>query len=147
MDHHDARNHHTQTSRPATNRDPHPLPPKLQYGPPLIEKLRRVEPGMRWSDLDRLLVQLWKAYSIHPKVVCPRSRNISKRVKDWARYLLPETAERGTVELVEGLGWDDWDTAPRKQISVWTAVTVHSASNRRGLSIEWQSRWKRKRIA
>jgi hypothetical protein len=70
---------------------------------------------MRRSDLDRLLVQLWKAHSIHPKVVCPRSKNISKRVEDWARYLLPETGERGTVELVEQFSWADSDTALRKQ--------------------------------
>jgi hypothetical protein len=67
----------------------------------LIVRVEGAKPGMRWSDLDHLLVRLLESYSIHPKVVCPRSKNITRGVKDWTRYLLPETTERGTVELVE----------------------------------------------
>ena len=55
---------------------------------------------MRWSDLDLLLVRLWESLSIHPKVVCLRSKNRTSRVEDWVKYLLPEAAKRGTVELV-----------------------------------------------
>jgi hypothetical protein len=67
----------------------------------LIEQVEAAKPGMRWSDLDCLLVQLWESYSILPKVVCPQSRNKTMRVEDWTRYLLPQAAERGVVELAE----------------------------------------------
>jgi hypothetical protein len=79
---------------------PHPLDYTSDLG--LIERVEAAKPGMRWSDLDRLLVHLWESHSIHSKVVCPRSRNKSMRVDDWARYLLPEIVERGIVEPVGG---------------------------------------------
>lgn len=67
----------------------------------LIEQVSAAKPGMRWSDLDRLLVQLWESHSIKSKVVCPRSRNRTMRVEDWTKYLLPGIADRGIVELIE----------------------------------------------
>lgn len=65
----------------------------------LIRQVEAAKPGMRWSDLDGFLVQLCSSGSISPKILCPRSKNTTQRVDDWARYLLPETAKKGTVEL------------------------------------------------
>lgn len=67
----------------------------------LIQQVEEAGSGMRWSDLDRLLVQLWESCSIRSMIVCPRSKIKTRGVEDWARYLLPEIASRGRVELVD----------------------------------------------
>ena len=64
-----------------------------------IERIETAKPGMRWSDLDRLLVQLWESRLIRPKIVYPPAMDGIK-AKDWASYLLPETTRRGTIDLV-----------------------------------------------
>ena len=64
--------------------------------------LRKVgKPGMGWSDLDRLLVQLSESRSIFPTIVCPRMKTRIETVEDLARVLLPGTAKAGTVEVIE----------------------------------------------
>lgn len=60
--------------------------------------IRGAEPGMQWSDLDRLLVQLQESHSICLKIENPPS--MTGGVDEWAGFLLPETTERGTVNLV-----------------------------------------------
>ena len=53
-------------------------------------------PGMRWSDLDRLLVQLWESHSVRLRIVLPWTRD-KARANGWAGYLLPETTKRGVI--------------------------------------------------
>ena len=66
----------------------------------LVEE--RGRPGMRWSDLDRLLVGFWESRSIRPKVMCPQPRTEDEgRVGDLAEYLLPELTKRGIMDVVE----------------------------------------------
>ena len=57
---------------------------------------------MRWSDLNRLLVQFWESHPIQVKVVCPSPLNSDGwSVLDWVTLLLPELMKRGIIDLVE----------------------------------------------
>ena len=57
----------------------------------------------KWSDLDRLLVQLWESHAVRVEVKYPPPYrgNMPSRVKNWAEYLLPELVMRANVSLVE----------------------------------------------
>jgi hypothetical protein len=55
----------------------------------------------QWSDLDRLLVQLWESHSIRPKIVCPPRVRGEQETRDSVRYLLPEITKGGIIHLVE----------------------------------------------
>ena len=54
-------------------------------------QLNVAKPGVRWSDADRLLVQLSETWSIRPEVPLL----MSGRGMKWAEYLLPEVTKRG----------------------------------------------------
>ena len=69
--------------------------------PNLIQLNEATKPGIRWSDLDSLLVQLFESRSIQPRIACPRLNITTQTLEDLARYLLPETAMRGTMEIFE----------------------------------------------
>ncbi|KAF9644817.1 hypothetical protein BDM02DRAFT_843190 [Thelephora ganbajun] len=53
----------------------------------------------QWTDLDRVLVQLWESYGIRPKVM----HSVTEKKKEIQRErigdLLPEITERGIIEL------------------------------------------------
>ena len=52
-----------------------------------------------WMDLDRALVQLWELRAVRAKIsYFPGIRR--ERVREFVEGLLPETTERGIVELV-----------------------------------------------
>ena len=55
--------------------------------------------GMRWLDLDNLLVEFWESHSIRVKIACTlRERlGVERTMRDWAEYLLPGLAERGLI--------------------------------------------------
>jgi len=60
--------------------------------------------AQQWLALDRLLIQLWKSHSIRSKVgyeMCGERRN----AEYWVGCLLPETTERGIVDLVGYWKW------------------------------------------
>lgn len=69
--------------------------------PNLIKEVEAAKPGTRWSDLDRLLVQLLEFHSIVSKIVCLRTEDGTMRVGDRTNHLLPRAVERGAVEIVE----------------------------------------------
>jgi hypothetical protein len=52
-----------------------------------------------WTDLDRILVRLWESHSVRTRVYSVGVED--GEVCEFIRGLLPETAERGAVELVE----------------------------------------------
>jgi len=52
-----------------------------------------------WSELDRLLAQLWEAYSTPPRIVCRIPPGREKYARDFMGRLLPETTMGGTVNL------------------------------------------------
>jgi hypothetical protein len=49
-----------------------------------------------WSDLDRLLVQLWESHSIHPTVISEKWQDMV----DSIGWLLPEITKKGMIDLV-----------------------------------------------
>ena len=55
------------------------------------------DPGLRWSDLDRLLVQICEQYPVCVKVSSRWRQMIESRVGK----LFPEMTERGLVDLVD----------------------------------------------
>ena len=55
----------------------------------MVGEVETAKPGMRWSDLDRLLVRLDKSRSTSSEVTFDGAQE-----EDWARYLLPETMKR-----------------------------------------------------
>ena len=62
------------------------------------EAIEEASPGMRWSDLDRFLVQFLESRLIRAAVVCNSGgRFRARRMKVWAKYLLPESIKRGVV--------------------------------------------------
>ena len=56
---------------------------------------------LRWSDLGRLLVELWKSHSVHSTVVFPRTEHGSATAADWARLFMPRLVERGIFDPVD----------------------------------------------
>ena len=56
----------------------------------------------QWSDLDRLLVQLWESHPIRPvAVVFTKWVGELKKMRDWIGRLLPEITKRGVIDIVE----------------------------------------------
>ena len=51
----------------------------------------------QWSDLDRLLVQLWELRSIRPKFIHKKGWDSRDRIG----CLMPEVMGRGTIDLVD----------------------------------------------
>ena len=52
-----------------------------------------------WVDLDRALIKLWELHAVRAKIsYFPGIRR--ERVREFVEGLLPETTERGIVELV-----------------------------------------------
>ena len=74
--------------------------PDRREGCPITDEVETVNSGMRWSDLDRLLVQFSKSHSIRSQVLYPRTRFGTKEVKDWVGQMLQESSRRGVVDLV-----------------------------------------------
>ena len=69
-----------------------------------IEKaIKEADPDIRWSDLDLLLIQSLYSRSVCTTIIYSlwRWRHWERqRVKDWVKYLLPESTERGILDLV-----------------------------------------------
>jgi hypothetical protein len=61
----------------------------------VIEHIGPMKPDSGWSDLDRLLAQLWESHSIRCKVMCPRTWD-DGRAKAQIMLLLPQTTKEGT---------------------------------------------------
>jgi len=55
----------------------------------------------QWSELDRLLVQLWESHSIRPKVIYMTLRDETEGTRDFVQRLLPATTTIGMTDLVE----------------------------------------------
>ena len=83
---------------------PHILSYAIQKDGVIVEQTEVANPGTRWLDLDRLLVQFWESRSIRPKVVYPRTMDGKRGLRDWAGYLLLEITKRGIIDVVEGSG-------------------------------------------
>ena len=68
--------------------------------------IREADPGMQWSDLDRLLPQFLESRPIRARVVYTPDDNErwlgARPMLVWAKYLLPESIKRGIVDLVLG---------------------------------------------
>ncbi|KAF9644816.1 hypothetical protein BDM02DRAFT_843045 [Thelephora ganbajun] len=57
---------------------------------------------VQWVNLDRILVQLWESYGIHPKIVCSVvGEEKEDAIREYIRGLLPETTGRGIIERVD----------------------------------------------
>ena len=56
----------------------------------------------QWSELDRILVQLWESHLIRLKVTCaaPKEKKEQDQMRGWMVYLFPETTKRGIIDLV-----------------------------------------------
>jgi hypothetical protein len=55
-----------------------------------------------WSELDRLLIQLWESHSIRPKALYSVPSWVDRRrARICMESLLPETAAGGIVDLIE----------------------------------------------
>ena len=54
-----------------------------------------------WSELDRVLGQIWESYSIRLKVPYSAPAIARERARGFMERLLPEVTRRGIVELVE----------------------------------------------
>ena len=55
----------------------------------------------QWSDLDRLLVQLWESRSIRPKFVCEILGLVPQDAEEYIGRLLPKTTKRGVINLIK----------------------------------------------
>ena len=55
---------------------------------------------IQWWEIDDLLVQLWESHPIPPKILYEVFPWDESGVCNWVAKLLPETTERGTVDLV-----------------------------------------------
>jgi len=53
----------------------------------------------QWSELDRLLAQLWESHPVPPKILCRAPSWKEKSARDLMGRLLPETTRGGTVNL------------------------------------------------
>ena len=54
----------------------------------------------QWSDLDRLLIQLWESRLIRPEVIHTTMRGGPQETKDFIGCLLPEMMKREMITLV-----------------------------------------------
>ena len=66
-----------------------------------IKDIGGTNSGLRWWNLDRLLVQFWESKSIRPKVLYSQMEYGMERANDLARCLMPESSRRGIIDLVE----------------------------------------------
>jgi len=57
------------------------------------------EETLEWLELDRLLAQLWGSHSIRPKILYNAFSWNEGMICDWVGRLLPETTERGILDL------------------------------------------------
>ena len=57
----------------------------------------------QWADLERVLVQLWRSYPVHVKLVyTTRSEpEGGERVCEFIKNLLPETMKGDAIDLVD----------------------------------------------
>jgi len=62
--------------------------------------IRNQETDMQWTDLDRLLVQLWESHAIYTKIVYSTEEEGRKAACGYIGGLLPEMTERGIIEVV-----------------------------------------------
>ena len=69
------------------------------------------EQGVRWSDLDLLLVQFYYSRSIRVRISYPQSQTQVRLVgaptstgKDWVAYFFPELTRRGIIDVVKEPG-------------------------------------------
>ena len=74
------------------------------------EWIENASPGVRWSDLDRVLIKLWESHMTRVKVIYPEPwiSHVGREMKDWAVYLLPESTKRGITDLVQEPGESDY---------------------------------------
>ena len=71
--------------------------------PSVEQHIDKALPGMHWRDLDRLLVKLWKFYSIRTRILSygTRIRDGVRDMRDWAEFLFPGLMSGGNLDLVE----------------------------------------------
>ena len=66
------------------------------------------EPAIReithtvWLEFDSLLVQLWESHGSRVGALCDSL--LVRRVRDYAKLLLPEATKRGIVDITESAG-------------------------------------------
>ena len=53
----------------------------------------------QWSELDRILFQLWESGSIHPQVVVVCSMKEEQKMRDFIGWLLPEVGGSGVLDM------------------------------------------------
>ena len=97
---HHTPNHHIQALKYPAYLDP--CPSRLHYPGADIRLVVGEAIFRQWSDLDRLLVQIWESRSIRPKVIL--AANIWEGKEDAGTcvgYLLPEVTKRGIIDLVQ----------------------------------------------
>ena len=72
----------------------------------MLEKnVEEANHGMKWSDLDCLLVKLGESCAIRTTVVWDEPKTgVVVRGMEWASFLLPEMMKRGAVDLSEKFG-------------------------------------------
>ena len=73
----------------------------VQEGSATVWDITTENPGTKWLDLDRLLVQFWESRSIRPMLVCPLTEYYTRESRDWCRHLFPELTRKRIV-LVTG---------------------------------------------
>ena len=79
------------------------LPGILAHTPVIFYRQIEAPHGVRWSDLDLLLVRFWESHSIRTKVMCPPylpANDWSSVSTVWVPYLFPESIKGGILELV-----------------------------------------------
>ena len=57
----------------------------------------------QWTDLDRVLVQLWRSYSVRTKLIYTARDDleVGERGREFIGSLLPEAIKGGGIELVD----------------------------------------------
>ena len=66
-----------------------------------VKSLMGEQTASLWSELDQLLVQLWKSHSIRPRMRYDASPVSKEAMRDLVWYYLPEITRRGIVDLVK----------------------------------------------
>lgn len=66
-----------------------------------VRGLAETNPGVGWSDLDRLLVQLWESRSIRTKLESTESQSGVGGMMDSVVRLLLELTKSGIIDPVE----------------------------------------------
>ena len=68
-----------------------------------IDKYFDEDVYIQWTDLDRVLVQLWRSYSVRTKLIymARSDLEVGERVREFVGGLLPGAIMGGGIELVD----------------------------------------------